>query len=234
MRQGVGELGGGDVGGRVENCESAKPETNKLRSASLRSAIGRLSYQIGRALYHSRLRIPALPVALLIGFGLLLVAQTPVPPIDNDQARVVIAHDQPHKKCTLHEHKLDRVMIYMDAGGRQEFHCRRAAKPTRWSSRLPRGDVRWSPANGMHTSEIVSDKPVTIVEVEVKKEGDPSKTVNTPLDPLKVDPKDYKLEFENSKVRVVRVKMAAGRKVPLHEHQLNRVVVYLTDQNGSV
>jgi len=35
-------------------------------------------------------------------------------------------------------------------------------------------------------------------------------------------------------VRVVRVRMAAGRKVPLHEHLLNRVVVYLTDQNGSM
>ena len=85
----------------------------------------------------------------------------------------------------------------------------------------------------MHTSEIVSDKPVTIIEVEVKKDGDPSKTANIPLDPLKVDPKDYKLEFENSQVRVIRVKMAARKEVPLHEHVLNRVAVYLTDQNGS-
>jgi hypothetical protein len=28
--------------------------------------------------------------------------------------------------------------------------------------------------------------------------------------------------------------MAAGRKVPMHEHLLNRVVVDLTDQNGSM
>jgi quercetin dioxygenase-like cupin family protein len=42
------------------------------------------------------------------------------------------------------------------------------------------------------------------------------------------------VEFENSQVRVVRVKIAAHRKVPEHEHQLNRVVVYLTDQNGSM
>ncbi len=70
--------------------------------------------------------------------------------------------------------------------------------------------------------------------MEVKKDGDQAKAVNTPLDPLKVDPKDYKLEFENAQVRVIRVKMAPHRKVPLHEHQLNRVVVYLTDQNGSM
>ena len=82
----------------------------------------------------------------------------------------------------------------------------------------------------MHTSEITSDAPVKMVEVLIKKDGDPSKVVNTPLDPLKVDPKDYKLEFENSQVRVIRVKMPAGQKIPLHEHMLNRVVVYLTDQ----
>ena len=164
-----------------------------------------------------------------MGFGLLLLAQTPVTPIDNDQAHVIIAHDQPHKKGALHEHKLDRVMIYLQPG-HQEFTQNGKTSTLVFKA----GDVKWSPASGMHTSEIVSDIPVTIVEVEVKKDGDPAKTVNTPLDPPKVDPKDYKVEFENSKVRVIRVKMAAGRKVPLHEHTLNRVVVYLTDQNGSM
>jgi quercetin dioxygenase-like cupin family protein len=96
------------------------------------------------------------------------------------------------------------------------------------------GDVKWSPASGMHVSEITSDAPVSMIEVLVKKEGVPGKTVKAALDPLKVDPKDYKLIFENDQVRVIRVKMAAGQKVPLHEHVLNRVVVYLTDQNGSM
>ena len=42
------------------------------------------------------------------------------------------------------------------------------------------------------------------------------------------------MEFENSQVRVVRVRIGAHQKVPLHEHILNRVVVYLTDQNGTM
>ncbi len=147
--------------------------------------------------------------------------------IDNDQAHVIVAHDQPHVKGKLHEHKLDRVMIYLQAG-KQDFVSQDGKKSTlTWKA----GDVRWSPAAGMHTSEIVSDQPVTIVEVEVKKPGDPNVKVTTPLDPLKVDPKDYKLEFENSKVRVIRVKFPAHRGAPMHEHQLNRVVVYLTDQD---
>jgi uncharacterized RmlC-like cupin family protein len=172
------------------------------------------------------MRIRAFHVAILIAFG--AVAQTPPPTIDNDQAMVVVAHDQPHKKGTLHEHKLDRVMIYLQPG-RQEI-TPQGGKTTTLVFKA--GDVRWSPASGMHTSEIVSSRPVTIVEVEVKKDGDPAKAIKTPLDPLKVDPHDYKLEFENSKVRVVRVRMAPGREVPLHEHTLNRVVVYISDQNG--
>jgi len=175
--------------------------------------------------FHVR-RFPAL--ALLIGFG--LVAQTPPPPIDNDQVKVIRALDQPHKKGALHEHKLNRVMIYLQAG-RQDITPQDGKKITmEWKA----GDVKWSPARGMHTSEITSDNPVTIIELEVKKAGDPSKRGDVALDPLKMDPKDYKLEFENSQVRVIRVKMAAGRNVPLHEHVLNRVVVDLTDQNGAM
>ena len=86
----------------------------------------------------------------------------------------------------------------------------------------------------MHTSEIISSAPVNIVEVEVKKPGNAAKSVNTPLDPVKVDPKEYRVEFENDQVRVTRVHIAAHAKVPQHEHVLNRVVIYLTDQNGSM
>jgi len=96
------------------------------------------------------------------------------------------------------------------------------------------GEAKWSVASGMHQAEVVSATPLQIVEVEIKTPGDPAKTINTPLDPVKVDKQDYKVEFENSQVRVVRVKLAAHRKVPEHEHQLNRVMVYLTDQNASM
>jgi quercetin dioxygenase-like cupin family protein len=175
--------------------------------------------------FHVR-QFPAL--AFLVGFG--LVAQTPPPPIDNDQVRVVKVTDKPHAKGSPHEHKLNRVMIYLQAGRQDVTPQGGKTVAVEWKA----GEVKWSPATGMHTSEITSDMPVTIVELEVKKAGDPSKTVNAALDPLKADPKDYKLEFENSQVRVIRVKMAAGRNVPLHEHVLNRVVVTLTDQNGAM
>ena len=55
-----------------------------------------------------------------------------------------------------------------------------------------------------------------------------------PLDPVKVDPKHYRVEFENDQVRVVRVKIGPGETAPKHEHKLNRVVVYLSDQDFRV
>ncbi len=48
-------------------------------------------------------------------------------------------------------------------------------------------------------------------------------------DPVKVDPKHYKVEFENSDVRVLRITYGAGEKSVMHEHP-NAVAVFLTDE----
>lgn len=171
----------------------------------------------------NRLLVPCLSVAAC------LLAQTP-PNLENDQVRVVTANDQPHAKTPLHEHKLNRVMVYLTAG-EQEIVSQDGKKTV---VKVKAGDVRWSPASGMHTSEVVSASPLSIIELEVKKPGDPSKTPNTLLDPVKVSPKNYKIEFENDQVRVMRVKFGANQTVAQHEHVLNRAVVYLTDQHSKL
>jgi quercetin dioxygenase-like cupin family protein len=50
-------------------------------------------------------------------------------------------------------------------------------------------------------------------------------------DAVKVDPKHYKVEFENERVRVLRVSYAPGEKSVMHEHPEN-VAVFLTDGRG--
>ena len=50
-------------------------------------------------------------------------------------------------------------------------------------------------------------------------------------DAVKVDPKHYKVEFENEQVRVLRVSYAPGEKSVMHEHPAN-VAVFLTDARG--
>jgi len=47
-------------------------------------------------------------------------------------------------------------------------------------------------------------------------------------DPVKVDSKHYTVEFENDKVRVLRIKYGAGEKSVMHSHPAS-VAVFLTD-----
>jgi len=168
-------------------------------------------------------------LALAVSAAGAALGQTRETPIDNDQVTVIKVTEQPHAKTALHEHKFNRVMLYLQPG-RQEIVPQNGKKNVLI---FKAGEVKWSPTSGLHTSEVVSEAPVTIIELEIKKQGN-GKAIATKLDPVKVDPQDYKVEFENSQVRVVRVRMPAHRQTPMHEHLLNRVVIYLTDQNTLV
>ena len=83
----------------------------------------------------------------------------------------------------------------------------------------------------MHVATITSDKPVRIIEVELKKPGAGNSPSAPAKDPLKVAPKNYKKVFENDQVRVSRVHFEPGETVPMHEHATNRVTVMLADQD---
>ena len=50
-------------------------------------------------------------------------------------------------------------------------------------------------------------------------------------DPVKVDAKHYKVEFENDQVRVLRIHYAPGEKSVMHSHP-DSVAVFLADQTG--
>lgn len=47
-------------------------------------------------------------------------------------------------------------------------------------------------------------------------------------DPVKIDPKHYKVEFENDQVRILHVTYGAHEKSVMHEHP-GAVAVFLTD-----
>jgi quercetin dioxygenase-like cupin family protein len=50
-------------------------------------------------------------------------------------------------------------------------------------------------------------------------------------DPVKVDPRHYKVEFENDSVRVLRISYGPGEKSAMHSRPKS-VAVYLTDGTG--
>jgi hypothetical protein len=128
-----------------------------------------------------------------------------------------------------HNHKLNRVIIRLQAAGEQLHYMDGSSQVLKWQA----GDVEWSPAAGFHYSDAhwTSGPGATSDYIAIKKPGYPGTVVGTALDPLRVDPKDCKLEFENSQVRVLRLRMGPRQSVPMHEYVLNRVVVCITDQN---
>ena len=154
----------------------------------------------------------------------LFAEETIKTPIDNDDVRVLDVVVQPHEKTKMHEHKVNRVMIYRTAGA-QNFESGDGRHSV---LKFKENEVKWSAQEGMHAAEVATAKPVNIVEIELKKPG-AGKKVTTSLDPLTIDPKHYKLEFENDQVRVFRVKFGPHESAPMHEHQLNRIMLYLTD-----
>jgi len=169
-------------------------------------------------------------VALLCGVPL----QNPPSPVaitprlDTPQVRVVVATLPPRTPAIASNgHATNRVLIYLDDGvmtrkeGDQlstiEFH---------------RGDVRWRPASGAYVAENISDHPIRILEIDLKKPPAGPAPASS-MDPVAVDARHYKVVLENEHVRVLRVHYEPHEKGQTHEHILNRVVFYLNDQSGA-
>jgi uncharacterized RmlC-like cupin family protein len=162
----------------------------------------------------------------LLLFASVLSAQTLV---DNDQVRVLKVVDRPHVKTPPHEHKVNRVMIYLGPG-KQEFVSAGKTTTQEWKA----GQAVWSPASPTHTAEVVSEQPLPILEIELKKPANPAAKVASALDPLRADPKRCRLEFENPQVRVYRVRMGPKDTLAMHEHLVNKLAVFLTDVDETV
>ncbi len=58
----------------------------------------------------------------------------------------------------------------------------------------------------------------------------PQETSSTGPDPVVVDPDHYKVEFENDRVRVLRITYGPGEKSVMHEHPPD-VAIFLTNLN---
>jgi hypothetical protein len=173
------------------------------------------------------LRLLTLVVSFVPGLQ-AQTAQTPVtitPRLDTPQARVIVATLQPRMPVNARTgHATDRVLIFLDDGAMTRTDGDRAAR-----IEFHRGDVRWSPASGPYIAENIGDRPIRILEIDLK--GPPGAPVTfSKLDPVATDSTHYQVAFENEHVRVLRVHYGAREKGATHEHLLNRVVLYLNDQ----
>jgi hypothetical protein len=148
--------------------------------------------------------------------------------LDTPQARVYVATLLPHTPSqSPNGHATNRLLVYLDDG----VMTRQEGTDTQTIA-FHRGDVRWRPASGAYVAENTSDHPFRILEIDLK--GPPAgQAPASQLDPVVVDARHYKVEFENDRVRVLRVHYDARETGALHQHLLNRVVVYLNDQPGA-
>ena len=184
------------------------------------------------------MQLTGLPTKRVLTLCLLagaLAAQKNTPDFENDYVIINAPHpnvDVPGYTHKAHIHDNNRVMIYFQLGGEYLHFLKDGhTEDLKWKE----GDVVWSPAEGWHYSEIKKDNPPftppMLMDIGIKKAGDPTKTPDSPLDAVKVDPKHYKVEIDNSQVRVLRLKLGPKETAPMHEHALNRLVVYMTDEN---
>jgi hypothetical protein len=149
--------------------------------------------------------------------------------LDNPQARVYVATLLPHTPVPSKTgHATNRVLIYLDNG----VMTRQETGGELQKIEFHRGDIRWRPASGAYVAENIGDRPIRLLEIDLKgKPAGPAPV--SKLDPTMVDAKHYKVELENDQVRILRVHYDPHSKGELHEHILNRVVLYLNDQPGA-
>ena len=138
--------------------------------------------------------------ALAASFAALATGQSGAP-IENEFVRVVMATDHPHKASAPHQHKQNRVMIYLDSGDIDLKYTDGKVEHQHWKP----GDVAWSEAGGIHTSENVSERPIRIVEIELRRQGDSGAAAQPPDRTRAV--------IDNSQVRVYK-----GSNQPAKDH----------------
>lgn len=145
--------------------------------------------------------------------------------LDNAQVRVVQVTVEPHGQSAVRTHTMNRVLVYRDGG-----HIQLSGGDGRVEDLdVQAGDVRWSRAGEPYITENLTDHSLRVLEIELKTQYG-GKTALSKLDVVAVDPRHYEMEFENDQVRVLRIRFGPHEKGVLHEHILDRVVVYLTDQ----
>lgn len=143
--------------------------------------------------------------------------------IDNEHVRVLRITYGPGEKSVVHVHPDAVAMMLTD-------HHVRFHNPDGTSSdvQAKAGAVLWTPA-GSHLPENLATGPLELILVELKPgSGKGLGRIDPAFDPVKVSPMLYKVELENDRVRVVRIRLDAGQKSKMHMHGAD-IGVWLTD-----
>jgi quercetin dioxygenase-like cupin family protein len=130
--------------------------------------------------------------------------------LDNDRVRVLDVHVKPGQKTAMHSHPAN--VIYAFDASTTKFSFPGKKSQTR---SFKAGDVVWGGPE-KHAGENTGSSEVHVLVFEIKG-GKAGKTVKG-ADPVKVDPKSFKVRLNNARVRVLEFTGKPGDKFPMHTH----------------
>ena len=141
---------------------------------------------------------------------------------ENERVRVLRLTGGPNEKIPMHEHPAYVTVYLTDTRSRITMPGGRTRRVGRKA-----GETAWNDAQ-THASEALSEKAYELIVVELKGKSVAGKPVSPALDPVRLAPKFFRVEFDNERVRVLRFYEDPYATVPMHEHP-ERVVVSLRD-----
>jgi hypothetical protein len=140
---------------------------------------------------------------------------------ENDRVRVLHFNSPAHSKLPMHSHP-DYVTV-----GFTNDHSKYTLPDGKTNEDRTKADSVTYSKGVTHAYENLSGAASESVMVELKKPGGAPVPKST-MDPVKLDPKHYKVVTENDQVRVLRGKYGAHEKSVMHEHPAS-VAVFLND-----
>lgn len=147
--------------------------------------------------------------------------------LENDYVRVLNWTEGPGDKTPMHEHPA--LVSVSFSAGKTRFTL--ADGKTREAATTP-GQVTWSDPE-KHASENLATAPGQVIQVELKQKPGAAQTqLAAAEDSVAVDPKHYKVEFQNDRVRVLRIHYGPNEKSVMHGHPAS-VAIFMTDTHGT-
>lgn len=143
---------------------------------------------------------------------------------ENDRVRVLQFNEPGHSKLPMHSHP-----AYVTVGFTADNSKYNLPDGKTTNQRTKANDISYSKSI-THAYENLSGSPSESVMVELKKPGGAG-AAKSVMDPVKLDPKHYKVVLDNDQVRVLRVKYGQHEKSVMHEHPAS-VAVFLTAAHG--
>lgn len=145
--------------------------------------------------------------------------------VENDQVRVLQFTEPGHSKLPMHSHPAYVSVGFTADDSKYTFPDGKTSE-----EKTKAGAVDYSKAV-THASDNLSDSVSESIMVELKDRPPAVAAVKTEMDPVKVDPKHYKVVIENDRVRVLRAKYGPHEKSVMHEHPAS-VAVFMTDSHA--